>query len=84
MSARVVMAALPVTGCVVHDRAEVEWLDDERGGAGWQETAVGWCVGRDAAARARELGIPVLDESRFRALLGGEPPPKPAAQESRL
>jgi uroporphyrinogen III methyltransferase/synthase len=55
-AARVVMGSLPLTGCIVRSRAEVEWLDDERGGAGWQSSAVGWCVGEEASQRARELG----------------------------
>jgi len=34
--------------------------------------------------KARELGVPVLDEARFRALLGGGPPPTAACQASLL
>lgn len=55
-AARVVMAALPVTGCVVTSPAEVDWLHDERGGPGWIEDAPSWCVGDAAAARARQRG----------------------------
>ncbi len=55
-AARVVMAALPVTGCVVTSPAEVDWLHDERGGPGWIEDAPSWCVGEEAAARARQRG----------------------------
>ena len=36
-SARVVMAALPITGCVVTDPAEVDWVHDERGGPSWTD-----------------------------------------------
>jgi len=78
-AARVVMGALPLTGCVVASRAEVEWLDDERAGAGWQESAVGWCVGRDAAGRARELGWPKVFELND-ALSGAELVERIAAQ----
>jgi uroporphyrin-III C-methyltransferase/precorrin-2 dehydrogenase/sirohydrochlorin ferrochelatase len=52
-AARVVMAALPLQGCVVTSAAEVDWLDDERGSPGWVEGTVAWCLGEDAAARAR-------------------------------
>ena len=34
--------------------------------------------------KARELGVPVLDEAQFRAVLGGGPPPKAAPQGSLL
>jgi uroporphyrin-III C-methyltransferase/precorrin-2 dehydrogenase/sirohydrochlorin ferrochelatase len=55
-AARVVMAALPLTGCVVRDRAEVDWLDDERENPGWEEQVTAWCLGRRTADRARERG----------------------------
>jgi uroporphyrin-III C-methyltransferase/precorrin-2 dehydrogenase/sirohydrochlorin ferrochelatase len=55
-ASRVVMAALSLTGCVVRDRAEVDWLDEERDNPGWGKDATAWCVGRDAADRARERG----------------------------
>jgi uroporphyrin-III C-methyltransferase/precorrin-2 dehydrogenase/sirohydrochlorin ferrochelatase len=55
-ASRVVMAALPLTGCVVRDRAEVDWLDEERDSPGWGEDATTWCIGREAADRARERG----------------------------
>ncbi len=55
-AARVVMAALPVTGCVVTSPAEVDWVDDERGGPGWIDAARSWCVGEAAAERARQRG----------------------------
>ncbi len=34
-AARVVMAALPLAGCVLHGAAEVDALDAERGDPGW-------------------------------------------------
>ena len=55
-AARVVIAALPLTGCVVRDRAEVDWLDRERDNPGWPSDAHAWCVGPEAAMRARERG----------------------------
>jgi uroporphyrin-III C-methyltransferase len=61
-AARVVMAALPLTGCVVGSAAEVDWLDAERGGAGWSDEVAAWCVGPEASTRARECGWPNVDE----------------------
>jgi uroporphyrin-III C-methyltransferase/precorrin-2 dehydrogenase/sirohydrochlorin ferrochelatase len=55
-AARIVMGALPLTGCVVSTAAEVDWIDGERGGAGWGDAVVAWCLGADAAARAQERG----------------------------
>jgi hypothetical protein len=55
-AARVVMAALPLTGCVVSQRSEIDWLDDERGNPGWRPKSVAWCIGGNAAERARERG----------------------------
>jgi len=55
-AARVVMAALSVTGCVVTSSAEVDWVHEERGSPGWAEDAPSWCVGAEAAARARQRG----------------------------
>jgi len=54
--ARIVMGALPLTGCVVGAAAEVDWLDPERGGPGWSDEVASWCVGPEAAGRARESG----------------------------
>ena len=55
-AARVVMAALPVSGCVVTSPAEVDWVHEEIGGPGWRDDARTWCVGEETAARARERG----------------------------
>jgi uroporphyrin-III C-methyltransferase/precorrin-2 dehydrogenase/sirohydrochlorin ferrochelatase len=55
-AARVVMAALPVTGCVATNAAEVDWLHEERGGPGWVDDAPSFCIGQHAAERARERG----------------------------
>ncbi len=54
--ARVVMAALPITGCVVTSPAEVDWVHEERGGPGWVDDAPSWCIGEQAAERARQRG----------------------------
>jgi uroporphyrin-III C-methyltransferase/precorrin-2 dehydrogenase/sirohydrochlorin ferrochelatase len=55
-AARIVMGAAPLTGCVLRTPAEVDWLDEEREGAGWERNPVAWCLGRMTARRARELG----------------------------
>jgi hypothetical protein len=55
-AARVVMSAIPVTGCVVTSPSEVDWLHEERGGAGWSGETQSWCMGEATVARARERG----------------------------
>jgi uroporphyrin-III C-methyltransferase / precorrin-2 dehydrogenase / sirohydrochlorin ferrochelatase len=55
-AARVVMAALPLTGCVLHGAAEVDAVNAERGDPGWPHGVAAWCVGQRAATRAQELG----------------------------
>jgi uroporphyrin-III C-methyltransferase/precorrin-2 dehydrogenase/sirohydrochlorin ferrochelatase len=55
-AARIVLGALPITGCVVQSAAEVDWLDEERGVATWSDDTVAWCIGNEAATCARELG----------------------------
>jgi uroporphyrinogen III methyltransferase/synthase len=55
-AARVVIGAAPLTGCILKTPAEVDWLDEEREGAGWERNPVAWCLGRMTARRARDLG----------------------------
>jgi len=45
-----------LTGCVACTAAEVDWLDGERGGPGWSDEVEAWCLGSEAATRARERG----------------------------
>ncbi len=64
-AARVVMSALPLSGCVVRSRADVDWLDDEMSNPGWTPTSTAWCLGPEAAGRARQRGwvhVVELDE----------------------
>ena len=61
-AARVVMGALPLTGCVTCTAPEVDWLDEERGGPGWSDEMVAWCIGPEAAERARDRGWLVVRE----------------------
>jgi uroporphyrin-III C-methyltransferase/precorrin-2 dehydrogenase/sirohydrochlorin ferrochelatase len=55
-AARIVMGALPLTACVVGSPAEVDWIDEERGGPGWGDEITTWCLGPEAALRATERG----------------------------
>jgi uroporphyrin-III C-methyltransferase len=55
-AARVVLSVSPLSGCVVRSRADVDWLDDEINNAGWTPNSTAWCLGSEAAARARERG----------------------------
>jgi uroporphyrin-III C-methyltransferase/precorrin-2 dehydrogenase/sirohydrochlorin ferrochelatase len=61
-AARIVMGALPLTGCVLRDTDEVDALDDERDGAGWSTETVAWCLDSAAARRAREVGWSNVEE----------------------
>lgn len=60
-AARVVLGARPLTGCVVTSAAEVELFDEECHGSSDGTAWAGWCLGRDAAARARERGWPRVE-----------------------
>jgi uroporphyrin-III C-methyltransferase/precorrin-2 dehydrogenase/sirohydrochlorin ferrochelatase len=56
-AARVVLGALPLTGCVLRSSAEVDALDEERDGPGWDASkVVAWCLHPAAAEKARLLG----------------------------
>ena len=55
-AARVVMSVSPLTGCVVRSRADVDWLDDEINNPGWTSETIAWCLGFEAADRARDRG----------------------------
>ena len=61
-AARVVMRALPVTGCVMRTRADVESLDEERDGLEWRDDARVWCLGPEATERARARRWPGVEE----------------------
>jgi uroporphyrin-III C-methyltransferase/precorrin-2 dehydrogenase/sirohydrochlorin ferrochelatase len=61
-AARIVMRALPLTGCVMRTRADVEALDEERDGLEWRDGAAVWCLGPEAAERARTRRWPAVQE----------------------
>jgi uroporphyrin-III C-methyltransferase/precorrin-2 dehydrogenase/sirohydrochlorin ferrochelatase len=56
-AARVVLGALPLTGCILRSPEEADALDEERDGPGWDASkVVAWCLRPAAAERARLLG----------------------------
>ncbi len=61
-AARVVMGALPLTGCLLPSPEAVEALDEEREGPGWGRETVAWCLTPEAAERARSLGWQRVEE----------------------
>jgi hypothetical protein len=67
-AARVVMGALPLSGCVLRSSAEVDAVHDELGGPGWEQPVVSWCIGSDTASRARACGWPSVVEIEGDAL----------------
>ena len=61
-SARIVMGALPLTGCLFFNAEEVEVFDEEREGRGWGRDVVAWCLSPEAAECARGLGWRRVEE----------------------
>ncbi len=59
---RVLMAALPLSGCVVESPAQLDALDAERDGLVWTEASVCWCLGREAASAARRRGFARVED----------------------
>ena len=55
-AARVAVDAAPLTGWVLRSAEEVDALEEERSGSGWDAGLRAYCLGREAAARARALG----------------------------
>jgi uroporphyrin-III C-methyltransferase/precorrin-2 dehydrogenase/sirohydrochlorin ferrochelatase len=51
--ARVLMAALPLSGCVLRSPADVERMAAEAETLAWTSDAVTWCLGRETALAAR-------------------------------
>ncbi|GAG55365.1 unnamed protein product [marine sediment metagenome] len=54
-AARVVMGALPLTGCIFRSPDEVEAFEEERDSQGWSPEMVAWCLTPDTTTRARDL-----------------------------
>jgi uroporphyrin-III C-methyltransferase/precorrin-2 dehydrogenase/sirohydrochlorin ferrochelatase len=61
-AARVVVGAAPLTGCLLSRPTQVDSLEEERDGAGWEGEVVAWCRGPETAARARRYGWRRVEE----------------------
>ncbi len=61
-ASRIVMGALPLSGCVFRNEEEVEALDEERLGLGWGQEVVAWCLSTETAERARRLGWQKIEQ----------------------
>ncbi|MBI4881669.1 MAG: hypothetical protein HY812_18710, partial [Planctomycetes bacterium] len=61
-AARAVLAALPLSGCVLRSADEVESLDEERDGPRWDAGVAAWCLGAGAAQAARRRGWRLVEE----------------------
>jgi uroporphyrin-III C-methyltransferase/precorrin-2 dehydrogenase/sirohydrochlorin ferrochelatase len=61
-AARIVMTALPLTGCVMRTRADVEALEEERDRLEWRDGAAVWCLGAETAQRAEARRWPGVQE----------------------
>ena len=55
-AARLVVAARPISGCVVSSEADVECLDEVCHGPAWNGAWTAWCLEPGAARRARACG----------------------------
>ncbi|MDJ0764647.1 MAG: siroheme synthase CysG [Myxococcota bacterium] len=55
-ASRLVMDALPLTGCVIATPTDAEVIDEERDAPSWHSDATAWCLSQAAADRARTLG----------------------------
>jgi hypothetical protein len=59
---RVVMGAALLTGCVMASTEDIEQFDEARSGPGWSGRVVAWCLGPEAAQRARDRGWRWVEE----------------------
>jgi siroheme synthase len=55
-AAKIVIDALPITGCIVQNPTEVEILDEERVRPGWGRNVVIWTLSETALNKAKKLG----------------------------
>jgi uroporphyrin-III C-methyltransferase len=55
-AARLVLGALPLTGWLFRNGDEVEVVEEDRDGPGWDPRQVAWCLDDSAAERAVALG----------------------------
>jgi len=59
---RVLMAALPLTGCVLRSPADAERIDAEAQTLTWRRDAVAWCLGPETARAARAYAWARVEE----------------------
>ncbi|HET7823995.1 MAG TPA: siroheme synthase CysG [Anaeromyxobacter sp.] len=55
-AARVALGAAPLTGWILRSAGEVDAVEDDRAAAGLEADVRAYCLGREAANRARSLG----------------------------
>lgn len=55
-ASRIVIGALPLTGCLAQTPTELDVLEEERDALGWNNSVRVWCVGEVVSKRARERG----------------------------
>jgi uroporphyrin-III C-methyltransferase/precorrin-2 dehydrogenase/sirohydrochlorin ferrochelatase len=53
---RIVIDALPITGCVLSNVIDVEVLDEERIRPGWGNKVIAWCLTEESYRKADRLG----------------------------
>ncbi|MCP4677976.1 MAG: uroporphyrinogen-III C-methyltransferase [Deltaproteobacteria bacterium] len=63
-AARMVMDALPLTGCVFMSADDVDVLGEERDAPSWTEDSIAWCLSEDAVNRTREIGGQNVEDAR--------------------
>jgi len=61
-AARVVMGAQPLTGCILRSPSEADAFFEESQSPGWSSEVIAWCLGKEAAHRARNLGFMRAEE----------------------
>ncbi len=59
---RVILAALPLTGCLASAPRQLDALELESAGLAWTRDAVCWCLGQETARYARHRGWPRVEE----------------------
>jgi uroporphyrin-III C-methyltransferase len=61
-AARVRMGAYPLTGCLLRSPFEADAVFEERHHPGFSSEVIAWCLGKEAAHRARNLGFMRVEE----------------------
>jgi len=61
-AARVRMGAYPLSGCLLRSPFEADAVFEERHNPGFGPEVIAWCLGKEAAHRARNLGFMRVEE----------------------